>query len=343
MAVVRHLIVTEKGAFVGRHQGRVQVSQAGKVVRQAPLLHLETVLLADRSIAVSTDVLAACAGAGIPVYMVDGRGRPCAALYAAGLTGTVRTRSAQFHAYDSERGVRVARALARAKVLNGSGLLRYMAKYRKEGDPATYETVRATMTEMLVWEAALATTAPDATGVDSLREPLMVAEAHAARHYWRGFGALLPAESPWLGRLGRGSRDPVNSLLNYGYGMLYNEVERAIVLAGLDPYAGFIHADRPGKYSLVLDVIEPFRHPVVDRAVLNFLGKGAVVEQDAQGMLSEKTRTLFAERVLDRLDRPLRQDGEQTALRAVIQQSARALALYLRGDHATYDAWLARW
>ena len=43
------------------------------------------------------------------------------------------------------------------------------------------------------------------------------------------------------------------------------DVERALVLAGLDPYAGFIHVDRPGKPSLALDLIEEFRQAAVDR------------------------------------------------------------------------------
>ena len=53
--------------------------------------------------------------------------------------------------------------------------------------------------------------------------------------------------------------DPVNSLLNYGYAMLRDAVEKAIINAGLNPYAGFIHADRPGKHSLTFDMMEEFR------------------------------------------------------------------------------------
>jgi CRISPR-associated protein Cas1 len=47
--------------------------------------------------------------------------------------------------------------------------------------------------------------------------------------------------------------------LNYGYGVLYSLVERACILAGLDPYVGFIHTDNYNKKSLVFDLIECYR------------------------------------------------------------------------------------
>jgi CRISPR-associated protein Cas1 len=77
----------------------------------------------------------------------------------------------------------------------------------------------------------------------------------------------MPEQYDWPGREGRGAQDPLNSLLNYGYGILYGQVEQAIILAGLDPYAGFLHADRPGKPSLTLDLIEEFRQVAIDRVV----------------------------------------------------------------------------
>ncbi|MGI6604033.1 MAG: CRISPR-associated endonuclease Cas1 [bacterium] len=58
---------------------------------------------------------------------------------------------------------------------------------------------------------------------------------------------------------------PTNACLNYGYGILYQQCETALILAGLDIFAGFLHVDRPGKTSLVYDFMEEFRQPVVDR------------------------------------------------------------------------------
>jgi CRISPR-associated protein Cas1 len=56
-------------------------------------------------------------------------------------------------------------------------------------------------------------------------------------------------------------------MLNYGYGILYNEVERMCLYVGLDPYLGLYHSERYGKPALVLDLVEEFRVPIVDMAI----------------------------------------------------------------------------
>ncbi len=343
MAIVRDLIVEEYGAFVGKKQGRVIVTVKDQKVAEAPLLHLEAVLISGKGVSLSSDVLAACCEEGIPIHFIDSTGNPYAAVYAAGLTGTVRTRRAQLSAYDDRRAIIVARALARAKLTNQAGLLRYAAKYRQETDPEAFARVREAMTETLVQADQVDRVQPEAVHIDSVREQLLAIEGQGAQHYWRGFGLLLPVEVAWPGRTGRGAQDPVNGTLNYGYGILYGQIERAVVLAGLDPYAGFVHADRPGKPSLVLDLIEPFRQPAVDRAVLNYINKGGELAQDERGLLTADTRRALAERILDRLERPTEWQNKHYSLRQVIQMQARALAGFLRGDGAEFEPFVARW
>lgn len=343
MAIIPHLIVEGYGAFVGKKQGRITVSRKKKVEVQAPIMHLQSVLLIGEGVSISTDALMACCEKGIPVHMVDWRKKAYGGIYSAGLGGTVLTRRAQYAAYHDERALLIGRALARAKLKNQAGLLRYMAKYRKESMPDCYTRVRDAMSEILVHEARVNDVASETTHIKELREPLMLLEAHAARHYWRGFGALLPEGISWVGREGRGSCEPVNSIINYGYGVLYGEVERAVLQAGLDSYAGYVHADRPGKYSLVLDMIEPFRQPVVDRALLNFLGKGGTIEQEKDGSLTTKTCKKIANRVKERLDRSTRHNGKHFTLRHLLQEQAYALAGYLRGERVKFEPYIARW
>ena len=83
--------------------------------------------------------------------------------------------------------------------------------------------------------------------------------------------------------------------------MLYTQVWGAIMNAGLEPFAGFLHVDRPGKPSLVLDMVEEFRQPVVDRAVIAAIGKGTAIETQG-GMLTDSSRRTIAQLVLERLE-----------------------------------------
>src|SRR5258706_253859 len=99
------LIVEGRGTFVGKHQGRLRVTREGKVVTEAPLIHLEQVLIVDRGVTISSDVVASCTEEGIPIHFVSGIGRVQASIYSAGLTGTVLSRRAQLLAYTTERGL----------------------------------------------------------------------------------------------------------------------------------------------------------------------------------------------------------------------------------------------
>ncbi|RME55277.1 MAG: CRISPR-associated endonuclease Cas1, partial [Caldilineae bacterium] len=151
------------------------------------------------------------------------------------------------------------------------------------------------------------------------------------------------ADVQWPGRRTQGASDPFNSALNYGYGILYSQVERALVLAGLDPYAGFLHTDRPGKTALVYDLVEEFRQSVVDRTVMAVFNRGTPIILDEQGRLVEKSRKVLAEKVLARLEAQERYEEKRHSLRAIVQMQARRLAAYLRQERDAYQPYLASW
>jgi CRISPR-associated protein Cas1 len=133
----------------------------------------------------------------------------------------------------------------------------------------------------------------------------------------------------------------VNSLLNYGYGILYSQVWGAVLNAGLEPFAGFLHVDRPGKPSLVLDLVEEFRQPVVDRAVIAHLNLGEEIKL-VQGMLAPETRKALVERVMERLQATETYQGKRYQVRSIIQMQARRLASFLRGQGA-YKTFAFKW
>lgn len=84
-------------------------------------------------------------------------------------------------------------------------------------------------------------------------------EGTAGRLYFETLSFVLPAAWQFAGRSSRPARDPFNAFLNYAYGVLYARVEKALMLAGLDPYAGFLHRDDYNHKSLVYDFIEAYR------------------------------------------------------------------------------------
>ena len=138
-----------------------------------------------------------------------------------------------------------------------------------------------------------------------------------------------------------------------------------MALAGLEPFAGFLHVDRPGKPSLVLDFIEEFRQTVVDRVVFAMINKRFKVKWEAldngpareahqstvsqvddalpeQRRLSRETRRALADRVLNRLQETESFEHKQQKLTNIIQQQARHLAMFLRRER-DYQPFVSRW
>lgn len=349
MSIVQHLIVDEFGSFIAKKSERLHVTCQGEKRVEAPLMHLESVLITGRGVSLSSDAVAACAEGGIPIHFLDSRGNPVGSFYSAGLAATVQTRRAQLLARDDRRGLHVALAVAEGKLRNQVNLLKYMAKYRKEKQPEIYESVRLLADEVLDHVAELDRLAqernsPSSTGtIDDARGQLLSIEGRGAQKYWQGIGHLLLADVGWPGRRTQGAADPFNSSLNYGYGILYSQVERALVLAGLDPYAGFLHTDRPGKTALVYDMVEEFRQTVVDRTVMAIFNRGTAVELDERGKLTETSRKSLAEKVLARLEAAELYEEKRHPLRAIIQMQSRRLAAYLRGERDGYAAFVSSW
>lgn len=337
------LVIEDFGVFVGKHSERLRVSLKGEVKVEAPLLYLRQVIVKGRGVSLSTDLLLACAERGIAVHVVGYQAG--ASLYTDGLTGTVQTRRSQLLAYDDTRGVELAIAIAQAKLRNQAGLLRYHARSRKQTAPDTSQELKVIAAEVDDHQAELDDLAGrGASAISDLRPALLSIEGRAAQRYWKGVKCLVPGELNWEGRRHRGARDAFNSALNYGYAILARQVEQAIVLAGLDPFAGFVHVDRPGKPSLTLDLIEEFRQAVVDRVVLGMVNRSVALPMTDTGMLQDEARKALAHAVIGRIEESAEPyEGKRRTLREIIQSQARHIATVLRGQRPQHQGFVAKW
>jgi CRISPR-associated protein Cas1 len=255
------------------------------------------------------------------------------------LTATVITRREQLAAYNDARGVQLAKAIVRGKLGNQASLLKYFGKYLKESNPPIFDDLSALAKSLTKGRKDAAQV--NEPNIDAARESLLSIEGLAGRTYWKGVRLLIPEMLGFDSREHRGAPDPVNSALNYGYGILYTQVWGAIMNAGLEPFAGFLHVDRPGKPSLVLDMVEEFRQPVVDRAVIAAIGRGTTIETH-EGMLTDDARRAVAAAVLERVEGEVNFRGRRYKLKSVIQIQARNLASFLRGGDS-YRTFSFKW
>ncbi|MCZ7581418.1 MAG: CRISPR-associated endonuclease Cas1 [Fimbriimonadaceae bacterium] len=305
-----------------------------------PLLPLDHLLIGTKGVTVSTDALALCCERGIPVTVVDWRGRPVGRFGSPALHGTAQVRRAQIAAFATEIGATFAREVVSGKLLNQADNLRYIGKNRKTRAPNEHEALTRTADTLQRLAKKAATV--KGKNADDVRLPLMTVEAEGARAYWSVLSEVYGERSGFAKREQRGTRDPVNAALNYAYGVLNGEVWNATILAGLEPYAGFLHVDRPGRLSFVLDLMEEFRPVVADRVVFGLVAKGWKIGQEENGWLDMPTKRRLIQAIGERWGARVLHQARKLQLRSVLQLQARDAARHFQGK-AEYIAFRLRW
>lgn len=333
------IILSGFGMFLAKKSERLLVKHGKTVFYEFPLFRLSEVVVASRGVTLSSDLIEELCQRGVRLSFLTGGGKPYAMLSSPMLTATVISRREQLAALADERGVDFARLIVRGKVANQERLLRYFGKYLKQADPERFAAVERAADRL----AALRTEVKKVGGprIDEVRDSLMGYEGTAGRLYWEAVKEIVSQRTEFMGREHRGATDAVNSLLNYGYGILYSQVWGAVLNAGLEPFAGFLHVDRPGKPSLVLDLVEEFRQPVVDRTVIAHINLGETVTMKG-GMLDEDTRSRYAAKILERLESTETVKGKKYQIKSIIQMQARSLCTFLRRE-GSYKPFTFKW
>lgn len=332
------------GGYVGKKSERLVLKKKdGKVVWQIPFDHLHELQLASSGLSLSVDAVAALADRGVRVSIVGYDGRPVAQMASPMLTASVQIRRAQLEALENGRGLLLAQAIAAGKLLNQARLLKYCVKNLRQTQPEMYQAIQDKVSSIL--RARRDILRGPWSHLEQARAMIMGLEGQAAKMYWAGISQLIEKQAEFTHRAHRGAGDFVNSLLNYGYGVLYSQVWGAIQNAGLEPFAGYLHTDRPGKPSLVLDLTEEFRAPVVDRTVIAALRLGQLQppEGSSNKGLDPDTRSTLVDRLLRRLESRERWKGADYQVRSIIQVQARQVSSFLTGRLGRYIPFRFKW
>lgn len=336
---MKEIYLNNYGQFLGKKSERLVVKEKGKIKREEPFFKINRVIITSKGISLSTDAIEECMKRGIQIDFLNFKNEPYAKLSSPFLQGTVKTRRAQLTAFDDKRGVSLAKAFVIGKVNNQVNLLKYMSKYRKKRNPEIYDYMckRIEEIEKMINEISVI----EDEKIDLIRQDIMTLEAHAAKKYWQTIAKILPEEVKFTGRETRGAVDLVNSMLNYGYAILYSHVQGAVILAGLDPFAGFMHVDRSGRASLVLDFVEEFRQQTVDKTIFAMINRGTNLEVK-ENRLTKKTKNKFRKKLKKKFDSYHQYEGKKEKIKNIIQMQARHIATHLRGERE-YEPFVGSW
>jgi len=320
------LYVVEHGAKVYRRGEQIAVEKDGEDLAEIELSRLSSVV-ALNTVQFTTQALCALLEAGIELAFITSRGDLLGQLTPP-LARNLALRKAQFHREtDPEFVLKQSKAIVAAKAENQRQVL-----VRHSLDKPGRQTRVQAAAEGIERAAKRIETV---TSVDSL----LGIEGECAALYWGAFADLLLADGvPFPGRRKRPPPDPVNAVLSLGYTLLTNLLTATLDAYGFDPWLGFLHSETYGHPSLALDLVEPFRAPVVDRMTLRVFNlriltpgnfrpyEGGGIRLDDDGL-----RSFFREweRTLARL-----------SIREAIKTQMEQLARVYRGQEDEVKPWL---
>lgn len=333
------LFVTQPDAVVCLEGENVCVKKDSEVLLRVPLLNLEQLVLFNY-FGATPQLLGECAKRKISVSFLSEHGKYHGTFHGES-SGNVLLRREQYRIADDSRAINFAKAFMFGKLHNQKWVIeRGIRDYPLRIDTALLKKHSEYISEQL----------KRVLTVDN-EENLRAAEGNAAHYYFSSFDELILQNKEFFMFTNRNRRPPtdaVNAMLSFAYTLLASECRHALEVVGLDSYVGFLHADRPGRASLALDLMEELRPHFADRFVLSLINRGEVSESDFefQGSgavyLSARSRKKFLlswqNRKKEKITHPFLKEKIEWGLVPYCQ--ALLLARTVRGDLDGYPPFL---
>lgn len=334
------LYVTSPDAYLAREGETVVVLKGETELCRIPLHNLDGIVTFGYTGA-SPALMGACAERGIALTFLTMHGRFLARVCGKEL-GNVVLRREQYRASDDAgKSVRIARGMITGKLYNSRWVVERAARdYPLRLDSEKLRNV----------SASLADSIRQLQAADTLEE-VRGLEGEAATRYFSVLDDMILQQKKdffFRSRSRRPPTDNINALISFVYTLLAHDTAAALESAGLDPYVGFLHRDRPGRISLALDLMEEFRSVVADRFVLTLINTrriraaGFVRKENGSVLMDDDTRktvlVAWQKKKQEEITHPML--GEKMEWGLVPFSQAMLLARFLRGDIDAYPPFL---
>jgi len=341
------VIVSEHGAKIGKEGRRLYISYpaAEKATNYIPVINLEQLVIEAKA-TLTSGAIELLTAYGIPVLFFKG-GKPVGVMHSFAAHGTVKIRRAQILANTNNLGTKFVISNLKGAIENKINLLKRVTRSRKIAPEKTRELKKKInhLEEQRKKEYTSYTEKP----VKINREQIFAIEGNAAETYFSALKLLIDKKFQFTGRNRRPPKDPINSLLSYGYAILTLKVLAGVIIAGMEPFAGFLHTDRSGKPSFVLDLMEEFRQPVVDRLILKLEGRGIIAPEDFEEnnkmcKIKEEPKKTFLTELYKVFETVMTNSttGEMKTIEQHIIHQARRAGRFFMGEREEYQPFVVK-
>ncbi|KCZ73131.1 CRISPR-associated endonuclease Cas1 [Candidatus Methanoperedens nitroreducens] len=315
------LVINTRGAYLKKEKNCFLVKNDDKNL-EVSADKVDSILITT-SATITTDAIEFAVENNIDIVFLDFNGNPYGRVWHSKLGSTTLIRRRQLEAGASIVGFNMARGWIVQKLENQTVLLKDLKKNR----PDAYDMLTPYISKLEQLKDDLMSMRGS---LDGKRGSIMGTEGMASLTYFEALSNIMPDAWKFSGRSRNPAQDAFNCLLNYGYGILYSQVEKACIIAGLDPYMGFLHTDNYNKKSFVFDLIEIFRIHI-DRTVVNLFSKKQVhdglFDKIPGGLyLNKDGKAVLIKAVNETLDREIEYRGRNIKIRNTIQMECHSIA-----------------
>lgn len=330
------LYITSSEAYLSLDGGNVVIKKGESSATRLPLHNIENIVCFNY-LGVSPALMGACSERDIGLCFLSPKGRFLARV-SGRVKGNVLLRKRQYQVSEKEtESVLVAASFLLGKIYN----------CRKVIERALRDHGMLVDVDALSRASDFHKQTLGALQACNSTAELMAFEGSAAKIYFNVFDHMVLQQKEDFSFRERSRRPPLdnmNSLLSFLYTILTNETVSALEAVGLDPYVGFLHADRPGRPSLALDLMEELRPMFADRLALSLVnrkqvtGKGFTHKESGGILMDDDTRKVvlsaWQERKKEEIVHPYL--NERIPFGLIMHVQAMLLARYLRGDLDAY-------
>jgi len=279
---------------------------------------------------ITTDAIKMAMENNIDIVFVDEYGTPYGRVWHPKLGSTTLIRRKQFEIAETREGFNLALEWIKNKFRNQVDFLKRLRTTR----PHKSAEITAFIDRL---EQIVGSLDNLSGSLDECRASIMGIEGAGGRTYFEALSFIMPERFKFDGRSRNPARDEFNALLNYSYGILYSLIEKACIISGLDPYAGFIHTDHYNKKSLVFDLIENYRI-WADEVVVNLFAARKVNAEHFDRLpngfiLNKEGKAVLLTEFNSFMDESIRYRGRNIKRSNIIQFDCHRLANQLIGKN----------
>lgn len=331
------LVVSTPGTLIGYNGHGITVKKQGLTLFRAPVSTIKHITIMSEGVLLSSNLLNYTLKNKIPVDIFSSHGEHLGTFLNA---SSMQCRLWEEQALtDRIRRNVLASEIIEGKVTNQLNLVKYYNKYHKVRGQEYDIYLEALEVQVKKCKAFIDKKSFEK---EDFIEGLMGHEAQVAIRYWEYIRFLLSDDGiQFERRIQQGANDLVNSMLNYGYAILYARVCQALLSAQLNPYDSVIHVRQSGKPTFSYDFIELFRAQAVDRVVISMLQKGEHAEVK-DGLLTEVTKKSLIQNLTERMYKREKYRGEDIPFETIIRRQAKEIADFFE-NNVRYKPYKAKW